>query len=268
MDMDIIRTYMDPWNKLTYSQGLEYCKDISNDSSIKEICRAIFDIQNLSDTRMNGYSVQNLIRDNSNTDVIFTDIFYNNLKNYITPAQYAVDIIKKYLDIYNIDTNDIANVDINQIAGIVGRGLVAFPSFVRELDLSKKISNVLPNAHCQREDPTNDVINHTDILIEMNGIEYRLWSYVPSYRGLINTSRRLLGCRGQIPDGIHVLCPINIRDNNVCEKHDGWILYSNAYIEDLRQIILNNEPGHYNTIRNMLPTELDEYLKEIEIFRK
>ena len=117
---------------------------------------------------------------------MFSNIFWDIAGEYITPVYYVASIVKQCIE------RDITNS--NQVAGIVGRGLRSFPSFLREMDLTYKISCFFPEAEITNG-PEQDVGEHTDVLIKNGDTEYRLWSYQNFERGLTNTASRFYGRR-------------------------------------------------------------------------
>ena len=253
-----IRKYMSTWKQITYRKGLDYCYSIKKDSKIFNICVEVVQKQNLTDKFMDGNSVQNIpfIRE-SKTRIIFTDIFWKLADNYITPAYYITSIVNECVK------KGINNE--NEITGIVGRGLRAFPSFLREMDLMYKISNLIPEANVM-SGPEQDVKEHTDILIQSQGVNYRLWSYQNFNRGLNNTTQRFYGRRGEIPQGLHVLCPIDIGNESEVEKVDGWCFYSKRYVHYLVEMMEIEKPDMYEELRELEEYALKIYLKKANLF--
>lgn len=128
-----IRKYMGVWKQQTYRSGLEYCYAIKKDRQAYELTIEVLQLQNLNDKAMDGNSVQNIpIKNEGKVDILFSDIFWDIAGEYITPVYYVASIVKQCVE------RDITNS--NQVAGIVGRGLRSFPSFLREMDLTYKIS--------------------------------------------------------------------------------------------------------------------------------
>ena len=201
-----IRTYMTSWKQHTYRQGLDYCYAVKKDKVAYELTIEVLQRQGLEQKNMDGNSVQSIpIKNEGKVDIIFTDLFWQLAEGFISPANYVGTIVSKCVE--QGITQDMA------VAGIVGRGLRAFPSFLREMDLTYKLSQYFPDAEI-KNGPEQDVGDHTDILIEAGNKTYRVWSYQNFERGLANTASRVRGNRGEVPKGIHVLCPIDIGNNS------------------------------------------------------
>lgn len=249
-----IRKYMKTWKQMTYRRGLDYCYKINENTKLFDLCIEVLKEQQLIDKNMDGYSVQGipLIKEDQ-PKVIFTDIFWKLAGNYITPAFYIASIVEE------CEKKGITSKE--EIIGTVGRGLRAFPSFLRELDLTYKISCLIPDANIING-PEQDIHEHTDILIQSHGTNYRLWSYLDSPRGLANTAQRFYGKRGDIPQGLHVLCPINIQNEYEVETMYGWCFYSDNYVHSLIEMIKNKKPAKYVDLKRLKAYALKMYLKK------
>lgn len=255
-----IRKYMNVWKKTTYRSGLDYCYYIKKDNSIYNLTIEVLEAQKLGDKLMDGNSVQNIpIKNEGKIDVIFTDIFWEIAGEYITPAYYVASIVKKCFE------RKMTNCE--QVAGIVGRGLRSLPSFLREMDLAYKFSNLFQSAEISN-DPEQDVVNHTDILIKDGDKEYRLWSYQSFKRGLNNTASRFYGRRGTIPKGYHILCPIDIGNASEVEEVDGWFFYSDRYVKYIYDMINIEKPDAYEAITRLSGYAMELYLKKANVVYK
>ncbi len=90
-----------------------------------------------------------------------------------------------------------------------------------------------------------------DVFLKLGGKDYRLWSYLDSERGLDNVKSKLSGARGEIPAGVHVLCPINI--TRARDEVSGWRFYPEAKIAEIVDVIERGEPRYdYQTVRGSL----------------
>lgn len=246
-----IREYMTTWDRYTYEEGLKYCYHLSADA--KKVTLAILKKQKLISKKMNGKSSQGLIVNENETYIVFSDIF-SSMKGYISPALYIAKIVDECLS---------KQLDTDYICGIVGRGLRALPSFIRELDLEEKVLELLPGATSYRN-PVEDVIGHTDILLRYNERIYRLWSYQCSKRGLCHTVSRLRGERGELLPGIHVLCPVNINsETDIISLHD-WKLHSDNYIRQVVDCIDSKKYQNYHYIQHL--DQYDNFFKHINKF--
>lgn len=255
-----IRKYMTVWKQQTYRSGLEYCYAIKKDKQTYDLTIEVLQLQKLDDKAMDGTSVQNIpIKNEGKVDVIFTDIFWDIAGEYITPVYYVASIVKQCVK------RNILNSE--QVAGIVGRGLRSLPSFLREMDLTYKISCLFPEAEITNG-PEQDVSEHTDILIKNGNIEYRLWSYQNFERGLNNTASRFYGRRGKVPKGYHILCPIDIGNSAEVEEVDGWYFYSDRYVKYIYDMISIEKPDEYETIARLQEYAMKIYLKKANVVYK
>lgn len=222
------------WKDQNYRQGLDYCSKIIKNDRNYEYVVEILNIQKLSEKKMDGSSVTKIPRKNEEEMPLrFTDIFWNSADSFISPAYYVALIVDECIK--------KGELKIDNIAGIVGRGLRAFPSFLREIDLANKVSIRLSKDYRIENNPELDIRDHTDILIKKDKGEYRVWSYQKSDRGLKNINDKFFGERGKIPDGHHVLCPININDEKDIEDVCGWRFYSDKYVDNLCNLIYTHE---------------------------
>lgn len=263
-----IMRFMRMWRNQTYRAALDNVYAITADEELFEATVNVLQMQNLTERRMDGYSVQRLphICEGS-VDVIFSEVFWRMINGYISPVYYIGLIVRECL------RSDINN-EI-RIAEIVGRGLRALPSFIRELDLSNKVGRILQNAEIVngteqdvREHANQDVRDHTDILINYNGHEYRMWSYQNTERGLNHTSQRFSEQRGNLPAGFIIVAPIDIDDPEQANSSYGWKLYSEEYVRRICEMIVENSADNYDEIMEKNDRALRDYLKEPHLIYK
>ena len=131
------------------------------------------------------------------------------------------------------------NISEELTCGIIARGLRSFASFFRELELAKQIEARIPGCTIYARDVEVDILQHTDILLEYRNTFYRLWSYQVSPSGIANTSRRFTGMRGEIPSGIHIMCPFS-RNDPENRQNQGWLFYSENQCRAVVDMITNN----------------------------
>ena len=233
-DIQKIRKYMEIWKEQNYQQGIDYCSLVDKKGKTYEYVVEILNIQKLTSKKMDGDSVTKIPRkEEKKMRVSFTDIFWNSTGSFISPAYYVALIVDECIK--------KGELKIDNIAGIVGRGLRAFPSFLREMDLANKVSIRLSENFSIESNPEQDIKNHTDILIKTDKGDYRVWSYQKSTRGLENIDDKFFGKRGEIPDGYHLLCPIDINVEEDTEDIYGWRFYSDKYVDNLCNLIYTHE---------------------------
>lgn len=254
------------WYKTSYQEGLEACCNVKHNQELYQRCCVILKELNLSDKKMNGNSIMGLPgkrEKHRGSDITYSNIFHTVARgSYITPVYYFAKVVEACIQkgIYN-------KVKIKEIST---RGFYAFASFLRELDLAYKLTEAISDAVCN-SNPDQDVKDHTDILLKCNDKVYRIWSYQWSEKneiGLKNTCERLLeGKNGGLPEGIHILCPINIFLEADVEDIAGWKFYSDRYIEKIKYI-LGKEMESYKSIEVNVDLGKDHifaYLKQIHM---
>ncbi len=257
--IDDIRKYMVVWSQQTYLSGLDYCYSIKRDKASYDLTVEVLKKQKLDEKKMDGFSVQKIpFIEEGKTEVIYTDIFWSIAEEYIIPVYYVAAIVRECMN---------KNLSVDKTVMLVGRGLRAFPSFLREMDLTCKIAHFFPDAEI-RNGPEQDLGDHTDILIKSKGNIYRLWSYQNFDRGLNNTAQRFYGKRGVVPAGYHVLCPIDIGNKTETEEINGWIFYSERYVKYLFEMISIEKPDDYRMVSRLEEYALKMYLNKAEIVKK
>lgn len=131
LDIASLRQKMPVWAKMTYQDGLILFAD--SDTNIR-LVEKVLKSQELQDKPMNGNSVQGipLKYEGPLHAISFSEIFYDCLcAEKLSPISYIIEIIN--------ETEHIG-CSIKLTTGIVGRGLRAFPSFLREMDLAVKFT--------------------------------------------------------------------------------------------------------------------------------
>lgn len=260
-DIANIRKYMETWNEYSYEQGLNFCIEAKQNERLFQLTEKILEILEIKDIPMNGFSIQHLTRkvDEGASGIVYSNIFYDSANKYITPVYYLAKMVEAY--------EKEAAYDEQEMAGKVARGLRAFPSFIREMDLEYKLGETLFNVESVRN-PEQGIRDHTDILIRYDEQEYRVWSYQITPRGLNNTTERLLGKRGELPFGFHILCPIDVFNTAETEDISGWKLYADPYIQRVADALRQKKIEKYSEIMRKSQYAVKEYLKDIHILEK
>ena len=256
-----IRKYMETWDQYSYEQGLHYCFEAKQNERLFRLTEIILEILDIKDVPMNGYSIQRITDkvDEGDSGIIYSNIFYDSANKFITPVYYVAKMVEAY-EKENIYSE-------RKMAGKVARGLRAFPSFIREMDLEYKLGETLISVESVRS-PEQDIQDHADMLLRYDGQEYRVWSYQRTNRGLINTSERLLGRRGELPYGFHLLCPIDIFNEDESEDIFGWKLYSDEYVQKVVNVLRLKRMDQYSEIIYRSRDYVKEYIKDVHIFEK
>ena len=260
MTIEDIQTYMSCWGQHTYCEEIDRFFVLRDNVAMRRRMIAYMERLNIINRYMDGNSVTNLLRiaDAERNNVVvprYTEVFNQWINmSYISPLTY----------IYQICANIPDNISEELACGIIARGLRAFPSFFRELELAKQIEARISGCTMHARNTEVDIVQHTDILLEYNNTLYRLWSYQSSDSGIRNTSERFSGRRGEIPNGIHIMCPfsrINI-DNRL---DNGWLFYSENQCQEVVDMIIGNnmQIDLYENI-DLNQNILGEYLKNFK----
>jgi hypothetical protein len=109
---------------------------------------------------------------------------------------------------------DFAGAPQERFEGLVARGLRTFPSLLRDRDFGENLKRLFIEQGLSDSEldvvvnPEEDIPQHTDVLLRLRGQDYRIWLYQFTSRGLPHDIERVLGRRGELPNGVHVLCPL------------------------------------------------------------
>jgi len=134
----------------------------------------------------------------------------------------------------------------NKLRGIIARGLRTLPSLLRDRDFAEKLKEMIPQFFPNTKfdislNPGIDTKEHTDVFLKLRGEIYRIWLYQFTRRGLPHDTERILGKRGELPDGFHILCPI------------------------VTEVIMEKEKLMRR--KNLLESRIDRYRKKYENYR-
>lgn len=201
--MENVRELCNLWCTKTYK---EWLLNLSlEDKKLEEQALNIFKKLGIIDLPMDGYSCEKLLKTEENGNKIkrtYSAIFHDELeKDFFSPASYLVQIIKEYGE----------EVE-SKIEGITARGLRTFTSLLREIDFADQLKRALVSYDenvTTNSNPKQDSSDHTDVYLTYKGIDYRIWLYHFSARGLPHDIERLTGKRGELPKGIHIICPLH-----------------------------------------------------------
>ncbi len=203
--MQNIRANCSVWAKKTYQEGLDSLH--IEDAYLKKLVLDIFDSLQISNIPMDGYSCEKLPKTEESRIGIrktYSEFFHEELeKGTFTPASYLASIIKECSD---------NGIEKSKTVGTTARGLRTLTSLLREPDFAIALKTVLQKE--DKEVSTNlnakqDSGDHTDVLLKYKGKTYRIWLYQFSSRGLPHDIERLTGKRGELPNGVHLICPLH-----------------------------------------------------------
>lgn len=253
-----VRNFTKAWAKKTYAEGVADYAKAAQDPDALEMVQRVMKRLNIADKPMTGDSCQGLPRiDEGRTTVRFSEVIDELVDTFLTPASYVAEIALR----------SRANRPESEVAGETARALRAFPSFLREMDLGWKVGKECEardlGALACVADVDADIDEHTDVFLSLAGRDYRLWSYLDSARGLANVKSKLSGARGEVPAGVHVLCPIDI--TRTCDEVRGWRFYPERGISEIVDVIENGAPLYdYGVVRD----DLDRCVREVCLIEK
>ncbi len=241
-----VRNFTKAWAKKTYAEGVADYKKVADDPKSFALVKRVLDDLGIADKPMTGDSCAGLPRiDEGRTTVRFSGVVDDLIEVFLTPASYVAEVVLR----------SRANRPESEVAGEAARALRAFPSFLREMDLGWKVGEECGRrglaADARTADVDADIAEHTDVFLKLDGKDYRLWSYLNSGRGLANVASKLSGARGEVPAGVHVMCPIDIR--RTCDEVSGWRFYPEAKIAEIVDVIERGAPRYsYDAVRGQL----------------
>ncbi len=247
------------WASSTYEQGVSCLSGYS--AAEITLAKTVLKDQDLTYKKMNGNSVCGLKGDKISSDlpgVNMTEVFSDLLNNgNLTPASYVLNILRAC---------NKANYSGSQLIKIVGRSLVSFASFLREIDFADVIQNKITGSICTRATAAGDKLEHTDILLNYMNEEFRIWTYTCTNNDALNhTAEKLLGIRGALPDGTIILCPLDLSDRSLYITHEGWFLYSDFYAKKIQWVIDNADRSAYSAVKKNDKQHIVDYVKKMHI---
>lgn len=132
-----------------------------------------------------------------------------------------------------------------QELGLLGRALRSFPSFLRERDLGEEIERQLGlhlqnHVHLTRSE-ADDLKGKGDWVLRDERAQTLLTvhSYLVSDRSTYHLLQRLQGQRGELPSGLHLLCPFQA---GIGHTLHGWHLYSPRQISAIGEAMTHPQP--------------------------
>ena len=213
--MTNVRQFTNIWNKKTYKEEFENL--LSKNKTLKKQALKLLKELKLIDLPMNGFSCEKLLKTHEQKIKLkktYSEIFHDKLiNNCLTPASYLLQLIK--------ECKKIKDLNNDEIKGILARGLRAFTSLLREQDFADQLQDTLAiydKFVVSKLNSKQDSKDHTDVLLTYKSKTYRIWLYQFSSRGLPHDIERLTGKRGELPNGIHIICPLHTEIAIPCKK--------------------------------------------------
>lgn len=233
-----VRKKIFEWENYTFKEMI--INNVDHSKNNKTFTMECLKHLNLLENKVTGYSVEKLIKtEEGNSGVVYTNIFRKLIDaNTFDPASYILSIVEEL----NPQINKAPETfTVQKVSGIIARGLRSLSSFLREPDFEISLIKILkkkdPSARPLRE-IGQDAQFHTDVYLKYKNKHFRIWLYQFSSRGLPHDMDRILGNRGKLPSGIHVLCPLSTEIAVDYEKLKKKKLrtqkFLNKYLTDLK----------------------------------
>jgi len=261
---EVFRELIKKWSNETFGKAIEQFPDKHKD--VEKALKELKDKKEkmLYEKNVNGNCVEGLGKHAKGEGRLpdwcnFSSIFYNLADDHIPhPIEIISEICKRYED-YLVKRPGYAK--IVPLWGICSRAVRTLASFYREVDFRDKIKQELSSRGIICEvcfpDPDVDTKDHTDVIVVIDKIEYRIWLFQISRDGVFHTSDRVAGNRGKLLGGIHVLCGHDRDQDGHEETIEGWNLFSDDRVEEVVSKIISvhsgkTSPEQYTDVKNIL----------------
>ena len=249
-----IREQLRSWSQYTYAEGIR----ISDYELKDELIDLLWRDNGLDSAKMDGRSLCGL-ESADEVDIClskeFQDAFRFQQKSQNALVNYIAWIYE------HLRSTDYENCSLGEKIRVLNKALFSFQSFIREMDLAYKLEEYFDPEECYRSLPEKDIEEHTDIVFVFKGKSYRVWSYCSSVNEAM-TMTKLEGKHGQLPSGLHMLCPIDIYNDKQIEEVAGWKLYSAEYIKEIEQLINQGQIIDYDVLKG----NLRSYVGQMTLF--
>lgn len=217
--MTKIRKLTDVWAKTTWEEQIAA---IGAKPDTKESITAILEKLGILTKKIKGECVEKLPqtvegRFPKGMNITYTKAFDLALieNPEMLPALYLKHLTEAF---------DFHRYPLTTYEGLIARGLRTFPSLLRDRDFAENVDRLIVAEGISRDQfkvingPKQDVKDHTDVLLEFRNKCYRIWLYQFSERGVQNDIERVVGKRGKLPNGTHILCPLISMEAKEIEK--------------------------------------------------
>jgi hypothetical protein len=256
-----IRELTKTWAKSTWKEQLLETRTTAN---VNKKLLGVLGTLYLLDRKVTGESVTKLPRTAEGKFPKGLDISYSKafaLAYSENPKKLPILFLKILAT--KFDFNKYSD---EKFTGLVARGLRTFPSLLRDRDFGENLESLfLAQGFSEDQfevvvDPEEDIPQHTDVLLRLRGNKYRIWLFQFSFAGLPHDIERLLGRRGELPTGIHILCPLKANlalEEEQLTKRKSWL-----------EKRLNSKKKRLNTYKNKKCKGALECLRSSELLLK
>ena len=206
--MTITRKLTDSWAGITWGKQLS---TLRSRTEINSRIRSALKKSHLLNQNITGESVTGLKRSAEEQFLKGISISFSRAFNEASKSPEKLPCLFLQKLALNFDFKTASK---EHFEGVVARGLRTFPSLLRERDFGENLERFLRASGLSRKDfnvtikPEEDISQHTDVLLRLRGCDYRIWLYQFTKAGLPHDMERVLGRRGELPEGLHVLCPL------------------------------------------------------------
>ena len=259
---EVFRELIKKWSNETFGKAIEQFPDKHKD--VEKVLKELKDKKKkmLYEKKVNGYCVEGLEVHPKATNRLpnwcnFSSMFYNLADDHVPhPVEFISEICGGYENYLATRPDWVVPA-----WGLVPRALKTLASFYREIDFRDSIKQELSSRGIACEvslpDPDVDTKDHTDVIVVIDKIEYRIWLFQISEAGVFHTSDRVAGNRGKLLDGIHILCGHDRDQPGHEESIEGWNLFSDDRVKESLSKIMsvhNGEisPKQYTEVKNIL----------------
>ena len=192
----------------------------------------------------------------------YSEVFHKLIaENNINPGLFLAVYASDYLNSSHKES---------KLTGFLARGMRTFASLIREQDLAINMKNSLiteDETVLIEMDPDQDTKTHVDIRITFRNKIFNLWSYQASKNAIYpHTIERVTGQRNEIPNGFHILCPINTDEGKtLLEKRISLEKNSKTIINWTEQF--NDSKKTQNSLRKKLLDQIKRAEDKILILK-
>jgi uncharacterized membrane protein YfbV (UPF0208 family) len=221
----------------------------------------------IKDVRITGHSVKGLQKTHEGfgARISYTETFSEVMEKTggCHPIDYLYTLVEKAIS---------KNLNDERMTGLLARGMRTLASLMRDTDffytIAEKIKKEKLNLKVVRTS-AEDSKSHTDVLIRGDKNLYRIWLFQNTRLGIPHDIERITGERGELPPGIHILCPLNSEVAISCEEIREKIRKNKERLKHMEKELKETEMGARLTelkkaSKTVLSGKIDELVKEEE----
>jgi hypothetical protein len=256
------------WAKIEFNTALD---NIEFDEKIKQELRNSVFFQSVNNKKINGQSVEKIKGINEgNFGINMSEVFHQcALKSEENlPILFLLELTKIINKKYG-DNSD-------KLSGILGRSYRSFPSFIRDYDAKEKLSTyfteiIIPDIQfVLAQDSELDSKEHADISVKCiikneKEILFYVWLYQYTDRSIVNIQDRLIGDRGILPNGIHILVPLRTEILKNYNQLKNGLIRKQHFLSNWKEQLLNKKNSI--TKKQEIESKIQKYEEEVTDYR-